>query len=352
MKNIFILTFFVLGIYSSRAQQEVKKEVLVTIPSSETMITGESRFVIGCSSKQNCIITKDNDKFQYYTYQNGVKVGTFASMHEAFSKCSVSNVELNSGSLVENTESTKQAEMFSVNENGQFVISHLGKKHGPYKLIMGLYMSKDKQIFHAVVRTLDNKQAMVSNLYAPIFIDGNIQSMSMSNSGKTFMVSTLSGIDLMGEMTKLGELNLSSEEYQARLMKLMEESSKQTSAPEVNVYLSNGQKFGGYNKDEMATSYPSFCKTGGEHWMMILSNKLYVDGVFVVDFKENWMALNDVWISADGKRFVYKTYDKLIFSDGRTYEYPLVLDFCKESNELTWVVLENKNSFVKYSCKL
>lgn len=349
-KTMFILSLLSLSM-GLWAQQEVKREVLLTIPGNETMVTGESRFVIGCTSKQNCIITKDNEKSKFYTYQNGTKIGAFNSMYEAFNKNSINETD-NSSSLVITDDVLRNTDFVSVNDSGRFLLNHLGKVYGPYKLLMNAVMSEDKQVFHAIVRMEDNRQAMVSNVYAPIYLEGNVMGLSASSSGKTALVCVMSGMDVMGEMTKLSELNLPDEEYQARLMKLMEESAKQTAAPSMTVYTSKGQKFGGYEKEKIGSNNPSFCKTGGEHWMMIYDNKLFIDGVVVTDFKDGWIGLNDVWISADGKKFIYKTYEKLIFSDGRTYDYPLVLDYCLESNEITWVVLENKNTFVKYSCKL
>jgi hypothetical protein len=349
-KMIFGLSLLTFSI-GLRAQQEIKRELLLTIPENETMVTGESRFVVGCTSKQNCIITRDNEKSKFYTYQNGTKIGAFNSIYDAFNKNSI-NESNNSNSLVMSDDVLRSTDFVTVNDSGLFLLNHLGKVYGPYKLLMNAVISEDKQVFHAIVRTEDNRQAMVSNAYAPIFLEGNIMTLSASSSGKTALVCVMSGIDVMGEMIKLKELNLSDEEYQARLMKLMEESAKQTAASLMTVYTSNGHKFGGYVKEKIGSANPSFCKTGGEHWMMIFENKLYVDGSVVTDFKDGLIGLNDVWISADGVKYIYRTDEKLVFSDGRTYDYPLMLDYCKESNEITWVVLENKNTFVKYSYKL
>lgn len=348
-KTIFVLFLLTLSM-GSIAQQEVKREVLLTIPENETMVTGESRFVAGCTSKQNCIITRDNEKSKFYTYQNGTKVGTFNSVYEAFNKSSAIEND-NSSSLVMTEDALRNADFVTMNDSGLFLLNHLGKVYGPYKLLMNAVMSEDKLVFHAIVRTKENRPAMVSNAYAPIYLEGNVMTLSASSLGKTALVCVMSGIDVMGEMIKLKELNLSDEEYQARLMKLMEESAKQSTTSLMTVYTSNGHKFGGYVKEKIGSNNPSFCITGGEHWMMIYENKLYVDGAVVADFKEGLIGLNDVWISADGVKYIYRTDEKLVFSDGRAYDSPLMLDYNKESNEITWVVLENKYTFVKYSYK-
>ncbi len=351
MKNIFlfIITFFVS--IQLIAQQEVKTETLLTIGNNETVITSESRFVVSCKLKTSCVVTKDNDKNTFYVYQNGSKIGTFSSLNEAFSKCNAP-VELSSGGSIYNSTDGYVFNEYLVIDNEQYSIKFNNKVYGPYQQVTNFLVSEDKQIFYALVRLSDLSQAIVSNYSKLVKIKDNISSFRISPTGKSCMVTTISGVDMATELLKLANLNLPDEEYQKRVTKIMEDAMKQAQNPSISIFLSNGSVFGPYDKETVKSNNPEFCKTGGDNWMIIIDNKLLINGKPVLDFKDIWVSLDDVWISADGSSYVYKTYDKLVFSDGKIFEYPLVLEYCKEDNGLVWMILENKSKFVKYSRKL
>jgi len=350
MKKLNLFFFFILTFGVLQAQQDIKKEVLFAIPENEEIVFGESRFVIGCDAKEQCIVTRSQG--QFFTYQNGLKTGTFSTLADAYQPCKSITEKNTEYSLVVDVNLFTDQRYCSIDENGMAWIKFKGSKIGPYKQIMGLFVSPDKQNYHALVRKADFSQAMISNLHPPISVEGNFVSMFMSTTGKSFMVCTTNGLDLMTEMIKINELGLSDDEYQKKLIELTQQISSQTAPVELTVYLSDGHKFGGYVKDNINSGSPAFCKTSDEHWMMMINNKLLIDGKEVEDFKDNWIALSDVWVFPDGKSYGYKTYDKLIFNNGKIFDYPLFLDFCESENSLSWLILENKNTFTKFSLKI
>jgi hypothetical protein len=351
MKQKIALICLLFNIFHLFGQTE-KKENLLTIGADEIIITSESRFVLSCNSKTSCVLTKDNNKQIYYVYQNGTKTGPFTVLSEAYSKCPISEATNEEGGSIYASSQVANTADYLFFDNNLTTIKFGGKNYGPFKQILGMYVSEDKQKFYAVIRTTDLSQMLISNTGKDIKIEGNISSMKISPKGNSFMVTSISGIDMASELLKLNDLKLSSEEYQKRVNKLMEEVLTQTNPPSISIYLNNGTTFGPYLKEIVRSDDAQFCKTGGDNWMIIVENKLLINGKEVLDFKDNWVSINNIWISEDGNRYAYKTYDKLIFSDGKSYDYPLVLEFCKKENELVWIILEHNSSFVKYSRKL
>lgn len=351
MKNKIALICLLLNAFGLFGQQE-KKENLLTIGADEVIITSESRFVVSCNTKTSCVLTKVKDKQQYFVYQNGDKIGPFSILSEAYSKCPIPVATNEDGGSIYSKPQVSNVSDYLFLENGLTTIKFAGKNYGPFKQILGMFVSDDKQKFYAVVWATDMSHILISNSSKDVKIEGNISSMKISPSGNSFMVTSISGVDMATELMKLNDLKLSSEEYQQRVNKLMEEVLKQTNPPSISVYLNNGAMFGPYLKEIVRSDNADFCKTGGDNWMILIENKLLVNGKETIDFKDSWVSLNDIWISEDGKRYVYKTYDKLIFSDGKSYDYPLVLEFCKKENELVWIILEHNSSFVRYSRKL
>ena len=84
---------------------------------------------------------------------------------------------------------------------------------------------------------------------------------------------------------------------------------------------------------------------------MVIGNKLYVDGTLLKDFGDFYINPCDIWLSEDGRRYAVRSYDKLVFSDGNEYSFPLKVIWEKKNGviHLSWVSFENERDIVLYS---
>jgi hypothetical protein len=136
-----------------------------------------------------------------------------------------------------------------------------------------------------------------------------------------------------------------------KLTKKIEEEQKNAPPPVAYIYMNDGKKLGPYPKDAFFTDNPAFCITAGENWMMTVENKLYVNGTLLANLGSENVPNNTIWLSPDGKRFVIIAYDKISFSDGSSYAFPILVKKSLKEGKilLTWVSLENGKDIVLYS---
>jgi hypothetical protein len=120
------------------------------------------------------------------------------------------------------------------------------------------------------------------------------------------------------------------------------------SDPEVFIYTSDGSTFGPFQ--EYIMNGPRYSISGLKNWHMVSEQKLYINGQQKHVFVDEWPDSDDIWVSSDGNTFAWLTWNSLRFSDGKSYDYPLHVDYCwvNDHYQIIWICLE-ENSFVRYS---
>ena len=85
--------------------------------------------------------------------------------------------------------------------------------------------------------------------------------------------------------------------------------------------------------------------------MMTIDNNLYVNGTLLANLGSESVPNNTIWLSPDGKRYAIISYDKITFSDGSSFTFPLLVKKSQKDGKiwLNWVSLENEKEIVLYS---
>lgn len=329
-------------------QSEVKEETILTLAADDVLMYNESRFVVSCNEDQMCLVIKDKSN-AFYCFKNGKRIGPFNNILDANNQCTGMNEPFDKTSLFEPQPVDFSNTYIQIDENAKYKIKFAGKEFGPYHLIINMFVSEDKQNFFALAMGVDNVWRIVSKSNDVVLAEVPT-TLKISPTGKSCVVLASTGIDFVGEMTKLSELKLPEEEYNKRLAQLMEKSMSPTNVPQTVIYTSEGKKFGPYPSDNFNEGNVAYSKTGGDHWMMMMNQCLFIDGVQATCFQNDWISLSDVWISRDGKNYACKTYDKLMFKD-KSFNFPLSVEYCCKNNVcyLMWISLENNVSLKKYS---
>ncbi len=349
MKKTLFIVLFAAGISFLNANAQVNKQILLKLQPGETIITGES--CIEMTSQGNSLYVVTQQGGNIYYYEGGQRKGPFKSFNAAKIKnCSSSS---NEGCAVFEAEATDNQDFITMTDEGKMSVKFAGKTYGPYKFIKELFVSKDKSTFVAAVASDDMKFSVITPDGVVKTASGSINSISVSRNYKKFIALEKENEAITNEMMTADFANMTTEQIM-KMAKDMEEKQKNAGEPKAYVYTNGGKKFGPYPVNSVSDNNPAFSKTGGDNWYMVLDNTLYINGLKVKEFTDMYPSTCNVWISADGKRWMISDYDKMLFSDGTRYNAPIKISTENKEGKtmLKWVSFENEKELISYSREL
>ncbi len=340
MKKSALFLFAILLFGALTAQNVVRTELL-NLAKGEYPVFSESNLAMNCGSTGLCVLVEASDS-KYYVYHSGIKSGPFNTADEAMKVCKYSD-ENAQKHLSENYYNGAFEPAYS-GETAKIVFN--GISYGPYTYVAAANASPDKKHFMAVAKKGEN-MVFVSDLMPETIIQGQPQAFHWDASNSTGMVVLKTGFD-MRSLDQLDLSSMSEEEQLAYMVKLGEEI--ENTKEELFVILTNGKIYGPFESGNIGSSNPAFLLSTPGHWTMSIGTKLYLDGTLVKDFADNYFNLSDVYFSPDGKKYAVLFYDKIVFSDGSEYMYPIMVNQCnKNSNLIEWICFENESKIVYYS---
>lgn len=325
--------------------QNVQKEIVYTIEEGHEIVTNENRFALGCGSTDFCLVTKWKDEF--YAIHNGKKSGPYADMHLAFSMCrSVEGSYIGFESRVFQEDGV-QSQFVVYDDDAKVTLRKGSTKYGPFDMLQMFWMSPDKNNFYAVC-LLNNETYFVSSLYGSVKLNGYVTQAHKSACGSNSLVVVSTGKNMMQEIMNADLSEMSEEQLQGYFEQLIQTATEESN-PNVFVVTADNKTFGPYAEQMM--DGPQYGVSSKTNWYMVYDKKLIVNGIQMVDLEEQYVNSSQIWISTDGKQIAWATWDKLVFMNGNSYEYPLHIHYCLEGNKykLVWICFDGK-SFIKYKC--
>jgi len=262
----------------------------------------------------------------------------------------------------------------TVNENGESFINADGKSFGPYSIVKELYFSPDGKYYVATAGLLVDKEKFIAEYYllssgSPgIKLKGEPGSIRVSQSFKTVVVCAeeiiRQEVDMKAIQDYTEKVQLIMKEFEsgemnadaiAKMSEKMEKLKKPDSAQPQNnyfIYTNTGTTLGSFQLCPSEKNL-GFGINSGERWHFFDSGKLYVSGKLAKDFGRD-LSVNNFWWSKMGNGYAFSTYDEFIFSDGKTYPFPLEIVPVYESGKtlLKWLALEENRKFVMYQKEL
>lgn len=331
MRILFFSMLLVLAINMS-AQQKATKKTLLTLQNGEAILYGENCFQVKSGGNNSNVATVINvgGKPQFYIYENGVKKGPFKEITPAMINCG--NRNYYSCANYNNNENEDLAQNYIEHtSDGQVYIKFGGKQIGPYLQIQPFMLTANKKNFFAVVMTEDMKMKFISGDGKNVEIVGSPVSLLVSPDGNDAHL-VIKGTLNLQDLTS-GKIDPMKMDY--------------TMMNDVYFLNINGKKSGPFKEQSLSTNYIWYCKT---------NNRLlyYTDGAIYLDGKKFLVHDDDpvcnVWIAADGKTYAIKNYEKIVFSDGESYAFPVEVDCITENGKtyLVWAALENDINLVLY----
>ena len=354
MKHLTILLFMLTCIFgnalpqnSSSAGSPVRK-VLAIIQTEEGILYDESCFPLDFSDNQLYMVTMLDGK--YYIYEDGQRKGPFDNLEKGGYKPCEKGAEEQSCQVFNAESQSFSQDDISMTDEGQYFIKFGGKSFGPFSYIKALHFNEQKTKFTAITMNAEMKSYLVTSDGQQIALEGDVESLQMSPSGNSWVFAVKENPGMDPAILKMDFSNMTPEDMM-KFAKEQEEKAQKAGPPKAWIYSSSSPKLGPFDPGTFSSNNPAFIKTGGENWIMSIDNNLYINGKQVKKFDDLDLNPCDIWVSKDGKRFAAASYDKIVFSDGSVYKYPIRIN-CIENNgktTLKWISLENEKDVVLYS---
>jgi hypothetical protein len=343
--GFIIVSCFCISFVSLQGQS--KRQILFSIGNDEIPVYDESRIYIENSGTSVSMVTMNFDK-KYFLYENGEKKGPFENTESCGFEPGENEENMNSSTY--NFEGANiQEDLVYNNDNYQSMIRAGDKKYGPFEAIMSVYADKNGKFLMALTSE-GMKFSILTTNGTLIPLDGIPNGISVSPSQNKVMMVVVKEENPALEYMSLDFSKMTQEEIM-KVAKEMEEKQKNAPPPEAFIYFNDGKKFGPYPKDPVFGGNPGFCKTGGDNWVFLIGKDLYVNGSLLASLPVDYVSASDIWLSEDGKRYAIISYERILFSDGQSFEYPLKIKRVEKDGLtwLNWISLENKTDIVLYS---
>lgn len=345
MKKLAIVLILIVVVIQGYGQSStVTRKLLLSLQTGETILTAESNIALILVNNQVNITTMVDDKF--YVYKNGQRSGPFDSSKDLdLNKSLAGNDNTDNQCAVYQTPTSEfDPELMEMTENGTFLIKLNGKKYGPFDMLKTFYIWPDKSGFVAIAMDKTMKSSLVTSEGLKVALEGDVEKIQVSPTGKKFVFAVkerdpASQVDFT-KMTQQQIIDYSLKQSQATPKELFS-----------YVYVNGTTKLGPFPLNAFYSDNPGFVKTGNANWIMSIDNTLYINGVKIKQFTDIDVNICKTYVSSDGKRYAIVSYDKIYFSDGKTFPSPLETSATEKEGKITlkWISLENEKDLVFYS---
>jgi len=329
MKNIHIVLAFysMLTIAVNCPAQQPVREVLYSLQADESLVYNENCFYFTEKNKDIFIVTRKAENF--FVIDNGVRKGPFERVpNEMLRSCKGEFVSCAAHEPSLGIEDSDYNQHVIQNDDGSISIKFGAKTFGPYSSLLQLAFAENRSKIHAVVMGLDGKKLYINSSGKTLPLEGMPQSLIVSPDGNLALIKY--GIDYDSQNFDPTRFTME------QLMQF-------------HILTSEGLKFGPYDGNTVTDYDIWFCKTSGNHWYMKANNNLLGDGKILAKMPES-TGRCDLWFNAEGNKFAIFTYERILFPDGTSIPYPMMINtFSKDGKTfLRCISLENGKDIVAY----
>lgn len=333
-KKRFFVLFLVLTIAISQAAfAQVSQKKMATLGPNEYIVTAESVLLAGsgagCAADDFLLVTQTSrsGKNQFFIYDRSGRRGPFDKIAADM---------LRKGAAAESRKPYYDAEFNpediqvtpDPDDPKKNYIELNGKKIGPFQQVMGLYVTPDKARFYAFAAKAGQLRFVSS--------DGrDVAAGGMPNEA----IISPDGTKAVGKC--LGHLTL----FEG--MEVDPNKIDWNTFEDVTLYAIDGRKFGPFPKS--ADVGEMWFLADSNDWLFTVGHTAYFNGTALKPFDER-VSKSAFWID-DAAHYAWIEGDKLLFSDGASFPYPVMLKFEKKGGKTTlcWVSLQANGDVVVYS---
>jgi len=333
MKTCLIaISLLALAFVNQMAFSQTKSK-LFSIGANEILVYGENCITLtGDKANVHLVTVLHGNKTEFFVYDNGIRKGPYNTLSDNMIKDCGNTSEKECDVLQPSEIYTEPENYIEYDDEGKAWIKHNGKKNGPYDQILGIDMSLNKAVIYAVV-LISGEQYLVSVTGKSVKITGAVNKLIVSADGTQAFVKTTGSV---ANISDLGNIDMNNLEKLAADMN------------NCHIFSIDGKKYGPYLTEQLRDENLWFVKNSPA-WYMIVSNKLYMNGNYLSDI-DDYVNSCDIRFTNDGKKYVIVDYDKISFSDGSVFFYPLKVEIEHFGDKLQckWISIENSVDIIHY----
>jgi len=327
-----LLLVFIIAV-SQTALAQVSQKKLATLGPNEYIVTAESVLLAGsgagCAVDDFFLVTQTSrsGKNQFFVYDKSGRKGPFDKMSADM---------LRKSAAVETRKPYYEAEFSNEgvevnpdpNDATKQYIEWNGKKVGPFQQVMGLYITPDKARLYAFA-TKAGKLRFIASDGRDVAAEGMPGGVITSPDGTKAVGKCVGHITPIEGM----QLDMSKIDF--------------SSMDDVTLYSIDGRKFGPFTKS--ADFGDMWFMADSNDWLFTVGHAAYFNGTALKPFNER-ISKSEFWID-DASHYAWLEGDKLMFSDGASFPYPVMLKSEKKGGKTTlcWVALQANGDVVVYS---
>lgn len=332
-KSIIIFALVLAVAASQGAFGQVTQRKVATLGANETIVSAESVLLAapgaGCAVDDFFLVTQlyRSGKTQFFTYDKSGKKGPFDK---------ITSEILRKGAGVESAPPYYDAEFSTEgvevvpdpNDPAKQYIEWNGKRLGPFQQMLGVYVTPDKSKLYAFV-TKAGKLRFIASDGRDIAAEGMPVGVIVSPDG------TKAVGQCTGHITPVEGMQLDFSKIDMNTM------------DDVTLFTIDGRKFGPFGKN--ADFGEMWFVAGSNDWVFTVGHTVYFNGTALKPFNER-ISKSEFWID-DAAHYAWLAGDKLIFSDGASFPYPVMIKSEKKGGKTTlcWVSLQGNGDVVVYS---
>ena len=342
-KAILILTSLVFAALAclpafAQGPQPVRK-LIYSLEAGEQFLQPESAIFIS-ATKESVILFLSKGKGDkgppFFVVKNGNKKGPFTKLEEGM-EAAYEEEDASPGMFRDCADYTPDQSRLPYDElpstesdesGGQTVVFK-EETFGPYLSVLDALGTPDGSRAYFTVNDKD-KLWLICSDGRKVPIAGSPETLKLSPDGKTAVIACTGSLSL-AEMEELAATQ--PEKFDAEMNKKY-------------VYTIDGKKFGPYGMDFKDYWF----SVGNNNFFFLDGSQLYMNGIPTLTLKIEPFSPCDFYPSADGRKYALFTLESLVFSDGKSYPFPLnIITFQKgEQTMIKWIALENKRDIVVY----
>jgi hypothetical protein len=327
------------GLASSAPAQETTRKVLYSLEPGETIMRAESTIAIAATAADIVLVTTmaKNNKGPFFVIRDRKRTGPFTGIKETMAaayagRTDTSQKSRDCASYTPPPPSEDSSTTTESDPQGRQVVKFKGQTLGPHLLIFSTRTTPDGTLAYITAGDNDKTWFECSDGRKVSFggIPGEVK---FSPDGKNAAV-VCQGNSSMDEMKNMAKLP------PEKLQAAFAEQEKKY------LYTIAGKKYGpfGSSFDSRDVWFP---KTSNDMYFHV-NDQLFRNGAPMM--KVDSFDPCQFYPTPDGKAYANLTYEKIVFSDGKTYPAPLDIVVFQDGGKTVfkWITLENNKDIVVY----
>jgi hypothetical protein len=335
---VIFIGIMAVGIPSNAAGQatQLERQVVYSLQPGEELLQAGSAVCIFPNKIEMKLVLSKGKEGPFFVVQEGGRLGPFASRREALAVAEEANCQRpgpggNCAIFHPDPPETEEARIEGPDSAGVVALRFNGRSYGSYSSIEQIEVVPDKSRAYFLAVDKAGQTWFDCTDGRKVAVAGSPQDLHFSPDGRNAILLT-AGTRSLAEIEKMGQLPPD------KMAMAMKDAEKKF------LYAIDGRKFGPFGEDLKEAWFP----VSSNAFYFQTGDKVHRDGTAVA--VPAGFSPCAYFPSEDGTHYALYTEEKLIFSDGPSYPFPLGVTAERVNGRIVikWAALESNRNIVVY----